>query len=354
MSNLTSPLHIDIPTDEDIESAKSMDLQRIEKNLQNISSSSISLPSRKDSVEHLVGQKLGNGKFSTVSIYTPDSSKVIREAHGFQYISKHLNHDHKSMMEQIERFVTDLQQEPSSIHSFSTLKTIFPNNIIELFDHFPCKNKKYYQNNFIMERVYGIVLSKLVDTDIDLTDVIALFFQAYYIIIYANMNGLFHNDLKWENLMVSNERYDITLEGLILDGTSISIQFKDALILKFIDYAFAREIKKTNLIPIETISIVNIFSSIIDSCKLDETNAYDTTSDENYETCILKDFDIFTQDLLKLDLASWNKRCINVSPHSLYHEMRKLDEVDAKSIIDAFKNFNMYDTNKIKVNITQV
>lgn len=352
-----SPLHIDIPTDEEVDSAKSADLLRVEKNLQSISSGSESLPSRKDVVEHLVGKKLGNGKFSTVSVYIPDSSKIIREAHGFQYISKYLNYDYENTVEQVENLVMDMQREPLNIQSYSSLKETFPLNIIQLYDHFSCKNDIYYQNNYVMERVFGILLSDLINTDIDLTDIIALFFQAYYITLYANTTGKFHNDLKPDNLMVSNEKYDITLEGLILGNTTISIELKDVFILKFVDYGFSREIKKTNLIPIETVPIVNMFSSIINACKLNMINIVSDVFDDEYEKSssnnMLYDFDIFSHDLIELNLATWNKKCINLSPHTLYYEMRKLDEIDINSIINAFKNFNVYDTNKIKVNISK-
>ena len=353
----TLPLQIVIPTDEEVNSTKSENLLRVEKSLQSISSGSESLPSREDAVEHLVGEKLGSGKFSTVSIYTPDSSKIIREAHGFQYISKYLNHDYENTAEQVENLVVDMQHEPSNIQSYSSLKETFPLNIIQLYDHFSCKNDIYYQNNYVMERVFGIMLSDLINTDMDLTDIIALFFQAYYIILYANTTGKFHNDLKPDNLMVSNEKYDITLEGLILGNTSISIELKDVFILKFVDYGFSREIKKTNLIPIETVPIVNMFSSIINACKLNTINTIDNIFDDEYEKSssnnMLYDFDVFSHDLIKLNLAPWNKKCINLSPHTLYYEMRKLDELDVNSIINAFENFNAYDTNKIKVNISK-
>jgi serine/threonine protein kinase len=355
VNNPSLPLCIDIPTDEDIESTKSIDLLRIEKSLQSISSESESLPSREDSVGHLVGKKLGHGKFSTVSVYTPDSSKVIREAHGFHYVSKFLNYDNENTIEQVENLVTDIQHEPVNMQVFFSLKEIFPLNIIQLFDHFTCKNDQYYQNNYIMERVHGILLSDLVNTDIDLTDVIALFFQAYYITLYANTHGKFHNDLKPDNLMVSNEKYDIILEGLVLGTIQISIKLRNVFILTFIDYGFAREINKTNSIPIETIPIVDMFSSLINACELNHVqNIFksDGANGDNINHNMLQEFDIFSHDLVELNLASWNKKCINLSPHTLYFGMRKIDEIDIYSIVNAFQNFTDYDPNKIIVNIT--
>ena len=155
--------NITINTDLDdidiLDSQYSQKYKEISDKLQQISLTSKSLPS----YELLLGNKAGNclskGSFGTIKTFTPDKKKVIKESSAIFIVDSLTNKKSLEIVDQIYNLLDDVEMEPQNMFKFSELNSLFPNNILKIYSHSRSKSFQYYQDNYIMDRIYGTDLT---------------------------------------------------------------------------------------------------------------------------------------------------------------------------------------------------
>lgn len=114
---------------------------------------------------------------------------------------------------------------------YAELATIFPLNIMRVYDTTRCKNNQGIFTNIIeMEKVKGITLNEFINIlNLELeTDKYKLFsciLQLIYITLYANFNGYIHNDLATNNIMIYEYDKNFILKELNINKISFGIEF---------------------------------------------------------------------------------------------------------------------------------
>jgi serine/threonine protein kinase len=259
-------LHIEIPHQSDNISPNYNKYKRLLFKLKSISEESSTIKLNNNDIEELRGDHIGRGGFGTVSVFSPCNKYILKESTMLKKANNIAKQFCNETIDQLSDLIDDSINEPINIQYFSSLYNIFPNNTIQLHDHFKSKNDKIYQNNFIMDKVEGMTLDTYFNQpNIDPMDVISMFLQSIYIILYANTTGIFHNDLKSNNIMVNINNNINIMDVLILHNNIITLETSNINAI-FIDYSISR--KTTNSItPLEYHQVSHIYKSLVTNNK---------------------------------------------------------------------------------------
>lgn len=338
INNNSIMLTIDIPDNDEFDSQKSVKRQQIEHNLSVISATSNTLPEKKTTVEKIIGQSLGKGKFGVISVYTPDATKIIKESYSFDHIHDCLNTTDDHMLDSIEHLISDVANEPDNVKHFSSLYEQFPKNILRLHDYFTCKNNNYYQHNYVMDRVTGCTLNDYIKyVTINTSDQCAILVQVLYIILYANLSGLYHNDITSKNTMIDHDKSDLTLDCLILGKNKITVEFKNIHIIKIIDYGLCRNTHKVQMFPIELYQVVNMFNNLFPENDMMLNNIFQYIYS-------------YADELIDLNKTTWGPTCTNVSSNDFYENIKSLNDIDVINLIELLTNLCKLNNNiEIKI-----
>lgn len=232
---------------------------------------------RKDSIklkrdsyfDSIRGKHIARGKFSNIYLYSPNKNKIIRESYFFDHINNYKNNRSPENIKLLNELLDDSHEEPYNIEKFSSsLYKLFPHNILTVEKYFKCQHESYFKHGYVMNRIIGQIVDKYIEQSTPYSYIVSLYFQLMYIILYANMNGIFHNDIKEDNIMIEIETVDkIELTGVTLDNKPLDIvinNIKGKLpVLKLIDYGLARYTNKTNQLPIELNQVAEVFHSLL-------------------------------------------------------------------------------------------
>jgi hypothetical protein len=159
------------------------------------------------------------------------------------------------------------ENENNNTLKYSELHDIFPNNIMKVYNTTQCKitGEKYYYNNQYIEKIDGILLKTFLENNNDDTKKLQIMFQLFYILIYANMHGYYHNDLKFDNIILKECNKTVIYDNIITDKNKISLSLKNnfyyACLIDFSYsiYAPTNKIGMYNII--EAIHLLNLFKN---------------------------------------------------------------------------------------------
>ena len=185
-----------------------------------------------NAVKKYVGTPLSNNSRGSVHECLLDNNQVIKQSQILGYIDKMSQTADDSITEQLHQMLDTVETEPKNMYNYMRLKTVFPDNIISIYKHFRCRNIDHYQDNYIMERVFGTTLKNYIDKfeDVDLfqLNIISLYLQCIYITMYSNLIGLFHNDIKSNNIMVDlSPRRQLLMDVLILTDKKVLLKIQE-------------------------------------------------------------------------------------------------------------------------------
>ena len=280
---------------------------------------------------------MSKGSFGTIKTFTPDKKKVIKESSAIFIVDSLTNKKSLEIVDQIYNLLDDVEMEPQNMFKFSELNSLFPNNILKIYSHSRSKSFQYYQDNYIMDRIYGTDLTDYpIDHSNDLCfegNVISLFIQSIYVMAYSNINGYFHNDLKGNNLMVSSESIQaLRYKELILGEYRILIDIfgKHINIIKVVDYGNSKNIKKKNLVPIEISTLCSVFKLCFK----------DYVSDEIYN--LFNIFDVYIQEACDCGITTWMRNNVSLSTIDMYESLEKLNEYTTNILLQCFKFMKQY------------
>ena len=166
--------------------------------------------------------------------------------------------------------------EISNSLKFNELSNIFPHNVMKIYESNECKNSNSNDifNLFVIEKVRGITLNEYINIlDLnqgdDVTLFISLLLQSIYVIMYANKNGYYHNDIKMDNLMVYElqDLDSVTLNNLVIDNHQIVLtinKIKNKLILiKFIDFGQSQYVESSDSLHEVYLTTMTFFNAIL-------------------------------------------------------------------------------------------
>jgi len=156
-----------------------------------------------------------------------------------------------------------LNEAKSAEHYSQILKSLYPQHFVDIKHLHTCKYHPDtdFSNFFKMEKVDGITMENFVEsTEISDNTLCKLILQMLYILIHSNSLGLYHNDLKLNNIMVymtghPNIVYDQ------MDGIKLEILNPNYL-FKLIDYSDVLIVEQTNSNEIKLIDIIKFVSLI--------------------------------------------------------------------------------------------
>jgi hypothetical protein len=153
------------------------------------------------------------------------------------------------------KMIDDIFNEENNIEKFSELKYVFPLHILSLKHIEKCNyidskdNNKYFTNIFKLEKINGITLTEFIRNHYDEKTFYFIIIQLFYVMLYANINGYYHNDLNIDNIMI----YYNNINHLSYDqlkNYKITISDINLPIIKLIDYSSStyNKINTTNCI----------------------------------------------------------------------------------------------------------
>jgi len=273
--------------------------------------------------ESVIGEEIANGEFG--SIYNhKDSNLIVKESIGILYFRKACINKEVNYVT-LENLISDIEGESDSVKNFCSYKSIFPENIITChgiykrpFKIGDCDAYKYYM---IFDKVDGVDLYKFNPSDYK--DILKLYIQAIYVIMYLNKNGVYHNDISSKNLMVGNKKEVINLKGLLLGNQEIKFKFESYPLI-FIDYGFSRNTKCSHKSPIEVNSIGIIFDSF--------SQEYPEFKE------IIREFNIFDEEMISKGISPIFTEDLNNSPISLFKSLSPFSIESQETLI---KNFTI-------------
>jgi len=199
-----------------------------------------------------------------------------------------------------------------------------------------------------MDKVNGVTLNKYIES-FNPKIILSCFLQCIYVITHANLNGLFHNDLKDNNLMIeTNQVSKLELTGLEFGNTNIQLTLNNINCVKFIDYSCCKKTKNKFPLPIEIYQLYQIFNNMLSNKEF-----------ENKEKImqIINEFNIYHDELVRLEIPSWVCNCVNNLKLDTFKDISTLNTEYITQLVNIFTNvsslINDLDYN-ININITNV
>jgi hypothetical protein len=218
-------------------------------------------------------KKLYNGSTGMIYSFPSDPTKLIKisnmpyETHKFIESRKNSG----IICNEIDKKIFYSINEVRSSLLFSKLNKVFPHNIMKIFNSEQCKydNNVYFSNAFIIENVRGITFDKLFENISLVSDhnfMLICTLQLLYVTLYANINGYYHNDLKFNNIIIdiNSGIFELYYDTITINQKKIILHIKNKFssslfvpIVKLIDFGTSLHYKSDKIIIGETFHIID-------------------------------------------------------------------------------------------------
>jgi len=287
----------------------------IKKLLKKISKDSKLLLDNKSMISDICGHCIYNSNHSKVMIHKNDSKKVIKESRLFDIIYNMKDSNYIDNSNNIIMFIENAISEPLNVKTFSQLNHNLPLNIINSYSFYKYKFNNYYRNVYTMDRIFGTILQTFINNNNNPENILSCFLQCIYVVLYSNLEGLFHNDLKGNNIMVNDSTSEFEQNCLKIGSYNIKFRYKNTNIIKLVDYASSKKINN-KIIPIEVYQIVNIFNYLLSDINFDNKEII---------LDIINKFDIYNDILIKYKFPIWIRQCISLVTETRFKKLPKLN-----------------------------
>lgn len=280
---------------------------------------------------------LGRGRFSYVFLI-----KNTNTAIKISKILEHINDEWVKIRyndENMMFFINEYINEQAQMVKYSKLKKIFPlnfirikkiKNIIFIGDILPSRIIK-------MEYINGVSLTTFLNKVDNVDNYYNVISSILLILIYANTNGYFHNDINMGNILISelknNPISTTQLKYSVKIGNiPVHLDFSNYYPV-FIDYSFSKIINNKNKFPIEAFII-------FEKIKTHNTNYHTFPLFENVMnifTIIKHKYSISELDLIKNLLFG-----ASVFSISDYKNLPEITNNDLDKIVNALSKNNKF------------
>jgi serine/threonine protein kinase len=293
----------------------------------NLTKEANNYPESIDILSPIIGETISIGNYGDINEIINDEKKILKQTKAIKrFIEIIKNKFHPATFYNYMNMYEDIKNEERNVLNYVKLKKIFPNNFIELHDIFKTRNSIYYQNNYIYEKIDGNTLKYAIENKIMNDKEVNLFFsQLIYIITYSNINKLFHNDIKSDNIMYKRVNNIIKYDNLLIDKykCKLKIEMSDYFTPVLIDYDISKQTEKYNQYPVELINIIIILTTIKNNSLLE----------------ILTNF--FDNKLLnELDICIFGDNMNTVKTQKYYDNIQVMKDEDKIKLINMFKEIN--------------
>ena len=170
--------------------------------------------------------------------------------------------------------ISTFENENKNSAMYAELKKQFPDNIMDVYETSQCTddNTNYYYNHQYIEKIEGITLKEYIKTASE-SLIVKIMFQLFYILIYANMHGYYHNDIKFNNLILKNNTEETIIHNqIIINNHTINLEIKNMNYTPvFIDFSNSVFINQTEINQyniIEAVMILDKFKPHISNIQL--------------------------------------------------------------------------------------
>lgn len=257
---------------------------------------------------------IGYGKFGKVYVINVrNNSYIIKISNILNFINDEYYGDicytsdpDKLLNSMLDEHKNEIEQ----IITFATLKNIFHNNFIDIYNinNIKLHNDLFPSRLIEMEYVRGISLNKMKHSEINKN----ILLQIYIILLYINLNGYFHNDINLSNIMIKHTGYRL--------NPLLKISYKKFRLPQskyspvFIDYSFSKKIKNKNKFPIECylfyLSLQKYNIDILNSNKLN-----------NYFNLMYNKYSLYTTPFVEKIMTNCGifKKCDYEKLPTMYH-----------------------------------
>lgn len=255
-------------------------------------------------------KKLGSGSSSI--IYEGDKKSIIRSSDCFSPLRLIKITNSPDSIKSTEEIINRALCECDNIKLYCSLYKYFPYNIIRMYSHKKYYKEPYFNNVYIMDRVFGTTLDNYIKSEKNLCNIYNIIIQILYITLYTGNIGIFHGDLKADNIMIENSELS-SINYNCIDFLEITLKGHNIPIVKMVDYSLAVKTKKERM-PLEFNTAIYMLCDLLSENKkiVDE----------------LKSLKINTSYLL-----------LNASPVSVYNDLPSYDAFDYKNLCNKFKTF---------------
>jgi len=293
----------------------------------NLTKESNNYPESIDILSPIIGETISIGNYGDINEIINDKKKILKQTKGVKkFIETIKNKFYPATFYNYMDMYDDIKNEDKNVLKYVKLKKIFPDNFIELHSIFKTRNSIYYQNNYIYEKIDGNTLKYAIENKIMNDKELNLFFsQLIYIITYSNINKLFHNDIKSNNIMYKKVNKIIKYDNLLIDKykCKLKIEMSDYFTPVLIDYDISKQTEKYNQYPVELINIIIILSTIKNNLLLELlTNFFDNKLLNELDICIFGD----------------NKNTVKTQKY--YDNIPIMKDIDKIKLINMFKEIS--------------
>jgi serine/threonine protein kinase len=195
-------------------------------------------------------EEIGKGAFGSayISKDTENTKYVVKDSLFLR--EKDCN---RLNFRKIRQLYGDYEKEIESIRSMAKYNVIFPHNIIKIYKPLDCikEDGENPSRTIIMDRVTNVIkipalfemLKKEKETNIEkiLNDIIM---QIAYVTLYINSHKIVHNDISFDNVLISytKDPIEIDYNGLAHNGKNLNVKLKNVnYVVKFIDYSISKQ-----------------------------------------------------------------------------------------------------------------
>jgi len=284
-------------------------------------------PESIDILSPIIGEAISIGNYGYINNIINDKNKILKQTKGIKkFIETIENKFYPATFYNYMDMYDDIKNEDKNVLNYVKLKKIFPDNFIELHGMFKTRNNIYYQNNYIYEKIDGNTLKYAIENKIMNDKELNLFFsQLIYIITYSNINKLFHNDIKSDNIMYKKVNNIIKYDNLLIDKykCNLEIEMTEYFTPVLIDYDISKQTEKYNQYPVELINIIIILSTLKNNPLLELLTGF------------------FDDKLLnELDICIFGDNKNTVKTQKYYDNIPIMKDIDKIKLINMFKEIN--------------
>ena len=208
---------------------------------------------------------LSHGKFGTISRIEEDPTKLLKQARVGLYVQKEVCDTWA--LPKLKKLFQEYKKEKAQVETFQTLRPSFPLYLPDLGKVQECREAEGALPivRYLMEKVEGETFINFLNSQKEspnyLETILGGFIQAFYFLLFSNLQGYFHNDIKLDNLMLRIWKgpETVILPSLVLATKELRLTLLPPLRTPvFIDYAFSKRIAE-NFFPLEAFKLVAKF-----------------------------------------------------------------------------------------------
>lgn len=222
----------------------------------------LSIQTKQCEIECVSDNKIESTQNSRICKDPDNPNKLIKQSYLLDQTNIFINRSTSDYLcEDLISAIDYTMNETKNNQVFSKLREVFPQHFIniEVIEEL-CIASGKRQNVYKMDYVQGTLLNNFIsDSNTDDLMLKNIIKQIVYVLIYMNVHGYYHNDIKLDNIMIEN----ITPTNLSYNQFDIQLELNEVKnIFKLIDYSTGVIIPDVSILEVQLIDPIVILVEI--------------------------------------------------------------------------------------------